>query len=144
MDGPEYLWYGSISQHSCYSYNMRPIVQIFEASIRILEFLYSKYEHGAESYDGHCYPDHLIRLIAGVEDAALLKPASILDRIIFYDLYVVDVFRILSSYPEAMMAMCTYKEIDGSVTIDMLRCHAGYEYILCTSLRPFEERLGLR
>lgn len=108
---------------------MYETIQILSAATDILELLRCRYENEADNHIDGCYPDHLIKPIAGVEKTALYRPVSILNKILLYDIYVLDVLRILSLYPLAFQAMCNYTEIDGQNTFDMIKEHDLYGYI---------------
>lgn len=108
---------------------MYETIQILSAATDILELLRCRYETEAYGDVYPCHPDHLIKPIAGVENAALYKPVSILNKVVSYDIYTLDVLRVLLLYPLALKAMCNYTEFDGKNTFDMIKEHKYYGYI---------------
>lgn len=122
---------------------MQDTIQVLQAATEILQFLSINYNRESESYDYPCYPDHLIKSVSSIENVALYKPASILDRILRYDLYTLEVLDILKYYPKALVIMCQYKEPNETTTIDLLKEHESYSYILHRYLEPFKAVLQL-
>lgn len=122
---------------------MDETIEILRASTEILTFLKINYNELAESYEYPSYPDHLINDIAGIDNAALYNSTSILDRSLRYDLYTLEILDILRYYPKALLAMCLYREPDEKTTIELLKEHKSYNYILHRYLEPFRTVLPL-
>lgn len=112
--------------------------QVLRAAADIIEKLDSNYNQESILYKkgqsiSDVYPDHLIKPLSNINHCALYRPESILYKVVFHDIYLLDVLDILQNYPLALEIMCNHTE-DGKCTTDILKRHEYYEFIKCNYL----------
>lgn len=108
---------------------MENTIQLLKASADILKLLEFEYDDAASRMPETCYPDHLIKPISAIENAALYDSASILYDVFIHDICVFRILQVIQYYPLALPIMCRYKGPDGKSTLQLMKEHEHYRTI---------------
>lgn len=105
-------------------------IQILRANADILTLLNDEYNRESEQCPPHCYPDHLLKPMIGIEEASLHDPLSVLFRVADYEIYLIEVLEILQKYPLVLLDMCNYVGTNGKSTLSMIEECVGHDYVM--------------